>query len=125
MAASNPRLHWLAAAGSRCAALSGCGGSGPTVEIAILEPTDAGSFMQTAAEVRLDGRIAGAGYVGVRYADDRTMLGYVTYFDGQGRWMADFYRLSTGTNRLPVVADHDGTGRWTKSDQIDVIRTTD
>lgn len=115
----------LAAAGGAVLLLASCGGGdgGPDVEISILEPTDTGTHTQSGSDLALSGRVARASFVEVRLADGRSMPGYVTSFDGQGTWMADVYGLALGTNRLTVVADHDGTGRWTATARIDVVRT--
>ena len=119
------RFVAAALATTLCSVLAGCGGGGgePVASVAIRVPADTGTWTQTEAEVTLGGTVSGAGYVVVHVPDGRVVTGFVVYVDGQGSWRADVYGLAIGTNRLTVVADHDGTERWTKSDTIDVIRT--
>ena len=107
------------------ALLAGCGGGGgsspPTIHIST--PVDAASFSTTGTGIRIGGEISRASFVHVRNAQTGTTVeGYVFYNMGHGSWFADVYGLVPGSNTITAIADADGTGARTASDQITVLR---
>lgn len=121
------RRAFVGAALLMAAALAGgCGGGGSDpVQVEILAPSASGGFTVSAQEVRLGGTIAHASFL---HVDNLTTAsrwdGNVTYFDGQGTWLADVYGLVPGPNVLEVVADRDGTGRQLARARITITRRT-
>ena len=105
-------------------ACSGGNGGNGGPAISIENPTSESTYATTSTNVRIGGRVSGAGFVHVlNTTTGFSTNAYVNYnSEGIGSWFADVIGLVPGDNLITATADKDGLGTNTVVDSIIISR---